>query len=175
MFSVGDQIIYGSMGVCTVIDIGVPDMQGVCCECYVLKPHYVANSKVYAPVENNPVKMRPLLTPSEAQSLIDSIPEIKPFPANTERQALCDIYHNAIRSADSFELAKLLKTLHEKKGRLSQQRKVVPSAEKEYFDTAERMLHGEMAVTLQIPIDDVGEYIADRLEGRYEYRQGAVS
>lgn len=172
-FEIGDQIIYGSMGVCTVVDIAVPDLPGATRECYVLKPHYVANSKVYAPVEENPVKMRSLLTPEEVQSLIDDLPQIQAFPANKEKQELYNTYRSVIRSADSFLLAKLLKTLHEKKKRVVAQRKVIPSAEKEYFDTAEKMLYGEIAVALQMPIEEVEDYIVDRLGP--EYTEFAVS
>lgn len=165
MFSIGNDIVYGSMGVCKVTDIGVPDLPGANRSCYVLKPHFVANSKVYAPVENNPVPMRLLLTPAEMRSLIDAIPALEPFAVEGDKQGLHDICREAVRSADCHMLARLIKTLYEKKLRLVEQKKNVPSAEKEYFDTAEKVLYGEMAVVLDIPMEDVREYIALRLEG----------
>ncbi|MDL2252838.1 hypothetical protein LJC49_02030 [Ruminococcaceae bacterium OttesenSCG-928-I18] len=175
MFSIGDKIIYGSTGVCTVTDIGMPDIPGATRECYVLKPHYMANSKIYAPIEDNPVNMRPLLTREQAQTLIDSMPEMQTFAADSDRQALYNTYRGAIRSADSVGLARLLKTLHEKKCRLHQQRKNVPSAEKEFFDTAEKILHGEIADALQIPFEEVSHYISARLEGGYVKSEAVVS
>lgn len=173
MFSVGDKVIYGSMGVCTVVDIAVPDLPGAHQTCYVLEPRYVANSKVYAPVGQSAVCMRVLLTPEEAQSLIDSLPGIGAFPAGGERQALYNTCRSAIKSADSHLLAKLIKTLYEKKERAAGQRKLLPSTEKAYFDTAEKMLYGELAVVLGIPMDEVGGYIEERL-GR-PAAQAAVS
>lgn len=164
MFSVGDTIMYGSMGVCTVEGIGVPDLPGATRECYILKPHYVANSKVYAPVQGNPVSMRALLTRAQAQTLIDELPDLQPFPPCSERQEMHNVCRGAIKSADSYMLARLVKTLYEKRLRVQQQKKIVPTAEKEYFDTAEKMLYGEIAVALQMPIDGVERYIFTRLE-----------
>lgn len=175
MFSVGDLIIYGSMGVCTVTDIRVTELPGSQRECYVLKPHYVANSTVYAPVEGNPVKMRHLLEPSQIQALIDGLPGIEPFPISKEKQEMYNIYRGAIKSADCLSLAKLLKTLYEKKMRLMEQRKIIPSAEKEYFDTAEKMLYGEVASALQMPIDEVQDYIYSQLDSGYSNVKAAVS
>ena len=163
MFSIGDEIIYGSMGVCSIMDIGLPDISGATRTCYILKPHYVANSKVYAPIENNPVIMRHLLSTAEVQSLIDSMPEIKAFPEDKEKQALYETYRAAIKSADSFMLAKLLKTLREKKAKVLEQKKVVSSVEKEMHDTAEKMLHGEIATALSIPLENVENYIVTRI------------
>lgn len=164
MFSIGDKIVYGGMGVCTVMDICVPDLPGKPRQCYILKPHYVANAKVYAPVEENPVKIRALLTAEQAQTLIDEIPGIAGFPLTQEKQELYQTYRGAIKSADSVQLAKLIKTLHDKKVRILEQKKIVPSAEKEYFDTAEKMLYGEIAAALQMPIEQVQDYIAARIE-----------
>lgn len=163
MFSIGDKIVYGSMGVCTVEDVGLPDIPGVLRECYTLKPHYVANSKVYAPIEDNPVRMRRLLTQAEVRDLIDSMPEMQPFPHSRDKQEFYETCKNAIRSCDSFLLAKLLKTLHENKVRLLEMKKTVPSTEKDYFDTAEKMLHGEIATALQMPLCEVEGYISAHL------------
>lgn len=163
MFSIGEQVVYGSIGVCTVRGKGVPDMPGATRECYVLEPHYVAHSKVYAPIEDNPVKIRSLLSVSEVEELVDSMPEIKTFPQNKERQEQYNTYRSVIKSADSFLLAKLLKTLHEKKVKCVEMKKPLPGAEKDFLDTAEKMLHGEMAAALQIPMDQVLDYIESRL------------
>ena len=175
MFAIGDQIIYGSTGVCTVTDIAVPDIPGADRKCYILKPHYMVNSKIYAPVEGNPIQMRLLLTPSQAQALIDDLPQISAYSTNQDRQELYNTYRDAIRSADCLNLAKLIKTLHDRKSQLLKQRKNLPSAEKDFFDTAQKMLHGEIAATLQIPFEDVDSYISDRLQGQTAQQTSVVS
>ena len=158
MFRIGDRIVYGGMGVCTVQDICVPDFMKKPRQCYILKPHYIANAKVYAPVKENPVKMRRLLTPAEARELIDQIPDTDGFSLDCEKQELHNTYRSVIRSADSLMLVRLIKTLYLKKARVLEQKKVVPSAEKEYSETAEKMLFGEISTALQMPMDQVQGY-----------------
>ena len=175
MFSIGDKIVYGSTGVCTILGIGVPDIPGDTRECYVLKPSYMANTTVYAPVEKTPVSMRLVLSPDEMQSLIDSLPDIKPFPESKEKTEMHDICRNAVKSADGFMLAKLIKTLHEKKLRIMEQKKAVSSVEKEYFDTAEKIFHGEIATVLGMPMEKVGTYIQARIFPNSVLGQSAAS
>lgn len=175
MFSVDEQVVYGSIGVCTVKGMGIPDMPGATRECYVLEPHYVAHSKVYAPIEDNPVKIRSLLSVSEVEELVDSMPEIKAFPLNKERQEQYSTYRSVIKSADSFLLAKLLRTLYEKKEKCMELKKPLPGAEKDFLDTAEKMLYGEMAAILQIPMDQVLPYIQSRLRPEFETPGSAAS
>lgn len=162
-FSVGDLIVYGSMGVCTVEKIGVPEISGATRECYILRPMYVANSRVYAPIEDNPVNMRLVLTPTQAHTLIDSLPKINEFPFGKEKQELYDTCRQTIKSADSHALARLVKTLRLKKEQTLKLKKVVPSVEKEYSDTAEKIFYGEIAAALEMPIENVEDYIYTRL------------
>ena len=164
MFAVGDKIVYGGMGVCAVEDITVPDLPGFTRECYVLKPLYQANSKVYAPIEENPVKMRRLMPQQQAQTLIDGLPRMESLDMGADRQTVHDTCRRVIKSADSFMLARLLKTLYNKKRQVALQKKTMPGAEKEFFDTAERILFGELAAVLCIPMEQVEQHISLRLE-----------
>lgn len=164
MFSIGDRVVYGSSGVCTIMDIGVPDMQGASYECYFLKPHHMPTSKIYAPVGNNTVAMRPLLSAAQAELLIDALPQIEGFTEHKDKQEAYNVYRRAIKSADSMQLAKLVKTLHDKKEKAALQRKTLASSEKEMYDMAETLLHGEIAEALHIPLEQVQEYISTRLQ-----------
>ncbi len=78
MFETGDYIIYGNNGVCRVEDIGTLDISGVQKGqlYYTLQPVYSKGSKVFTPVNNDKVIMRPILTESEAKKIIDGIGEI---------------------------------------------------------------------------------------------------
>ncbi len=144
-------------------DIGVPDLPGAERECYILKPHYVPNSKVYAPIKENPVQMRYLISAQEAQELVDTLPNLDVFVPSGEKQEMHNTFRNAVKEADCLTLAKLLKTLHIKKFQILEQRKMLPSMEKEYFDVAERMLFGEIAISLGIPLEQVKEIIVEQL------------
>lgn len=172
MFAVGDRVLYGTMGVCTIEDICKMDVSNVIQEYYLLVPHYVPNSKIYAPVENNKVEMRQLLSKRQAHQLIESLPTIKPFSAKQEKQEFYDLCRSTIRSGDSAELAKLLKTLHSRKRTGELEKKSISLAEKDFFDKAEMILHGELASVIDIPIEDVAGYIENQVGPLHTEYQG---
>ncbi len=163
VFSVGDKIVYGGMGVCAVEDIAVPDLPGFTRKCYILKPLYQQGATVYAPIDKNPVNMRLLMPKQQAQTLIDGLPGLEGLDMGSDRHTIHDTCRRVIKSADSFLLARLLKTLHIKKRLVASQKKTLPGAEKDFFDAAERILFGELATVLCIPMEQVEQRIAPHL------------
>lgn len=174
MFEIGDLIIYGSMGVCTILDICIPDVSGATKPCYLLNPHYFANTKVYAPMKNSSVSMREVMTSAETHQLIDSMPKISVFEEQ-DKAASMKTYRSALQSADGYLLAKLMKTLYQKREQKLEEKKVLPNQEKELLTTAETMLHGEMAQALDISIEHVPDYILSRISGSKKRVTGAAS
>ncbi|MFR7993718.1 MAG: CarD family transcriptional regulator [Clostridium sp.] len=71
MFSKNEYVVYGSTGVCKIIDI-VTKKIGNTKErlYYLLKPEYETNSIIYAPIDNNSVVMRKIITKDEIYELI---------------------------------------------------------------------------------------------------------
>ena len=67
MFQVNDMVLYGTNGVCRVVDIDERDCGGRMVEYYILKPIYASNSTVFVPVNNEKLtsKMRYVLTEAE--------------------------------------------------------------------------------------------------------------
>ena len=74
MYQVGDLIVYGGTGVCRVMEVG-PQTGGRLY--YTLEPVY-GSCRIFTPVENSKVLMRPIVTRQEAERLIDEIPAIQP-------------------------------------------------------------------------------------------------
>ena len=87
MFSIGQYVICGNKGVCTVEDITTLDISGVDKKkkYYILKPRYVTASTVYVPVDSAATSMRTVLTREEAETLIHSIPEIPVLEIKNEK------------------------------------------------------------------------------------------
>lgn len=163
MYAIGEKIIYGAMGVSVIQDIRLPDIEGSSNLCYLLEPLYFPGTKVFAPVENNPVTMRRLMSLEETQDFIDGMPEINVLES-VEKWEDFKTYKNIIRSTDQLMLARLIKTLHLKRQTMQQINKSLPNNEKELLDSAKVMLHGEMAQSLQISLEQVVPYIVRRIE-----------
>ena len=71
MFKVGDYVICGNKGVCSVENITTLSISGVDKErmYYILKPLYMNGSTVYVPVDSAGESMRKVLEREEAQRL----------------------------------------------------------------------------------------------------------
>lgn len=165
MFSVGEYIVYGTTGVCKVEAVGPMQMLGVSKEklYYTLMPLYSKGSKVFIPVDNDKVVMRPVLTRDEAESLVKDIPSIELLWVADEKRRE-DIYKTALRTCDCREWIKIIKTLYLRKmSRIAEGKKVTVSDGK-YLHMAEERLYEELALALGMNKEEVVEYITNHVE-----------
>ena len=160
MFSVGDKIIYGENGVCTVESIGPLSMAGAPKDklYYYLSP-LIGSGTYFAPVDSG-AYMRPVMSRAEAEALIDAIPGIAPAVCNDSRFNHVDAFYKELFKQHSCEaLVSIVKGL---KSRMSD-RKTKSSRAEATMKRAKDILHGELSVALDIDVKDVEGYIASRL------------
>lgn len=159
MFKIDDMIVYGGEGVCRVTAIGQLDISGPGNDrmYYTLEPIY-RDGIIYAPVDVI-VRMRAVIGREKAEELVRQIPDMKAETfADRDARRLTDHYKEIMQSYASEDLVKLIKEIYAKNK--SEGRK--PSQlDERYMKRAEEILHGELAVALGIPKDDVRQYIAD--------------
>ena len=79
MYKAGDEIVYGNLGVCSVVEVAQREMPGVEGRrwYYTLEPRFENQMRIYAPTENGRVRMRPVVTGEQARRLLDSIPSLR--------------------------------------------------------------------------------------------------
>ncbi|MBR3244720.1 MAG: CarD family transcriptional regulator [Parasporobacterium sp.] len=151
MFNIGDLIVYGNTGVCTVEKIGKPELAGVTDDkvYYTLQPYYSKNSRIFTPCDNDKVVMRPVISKKEAETLIKEIPKIKLLVITDEKKRE-ECYKETMRTCDCREFVSILKTIYNRKiTRLAEGKKVTASDER-YFSMAEDKLFGELAIALGV-------------------------
>jgi CarD family transcriptional regulator len=161
MFDVGAYIVYGLNGVCKVEKIGPMESSSNLSEklYYTLIPVYVSGTKIITPVENNKVKMRPIITREEVMELINYMKQSEPLWIQDDRERE-EIYKNAIKENNSMDLIRMLKALYlRKQSRLAEGKKETTSDER-YFKLAEDSLYGEFAIALDMDKKDVFDYIS---------------
>ena len=160
MFSIGDKIIYGENGVFTVDNIAALPMS---CSpkdkmYYHLSP-FVGSGAYFAPVDSQ-VFMRPVMSREEAEALIDAMPGIEPAVCNDNRFNHVDAFYKELFRQHSCEaLVAIVKGLRQ---RMSE-RKTKSSRAEATLKRARDMLHGELAVALEIDMQDVEGYIRERI------------
>lgn len=166
MFQPGDLVVYGATGVCRVCSIGRPDLAGAdrSKEYYCLEPLHQAGV-IYAPVGNPKVSIRPVITREEANALIDRIPGMQPAVyRGATIQALTQQYQAAVHSHDCEKLVGLVMSIYNKQQQAAVQNRRLGMVDERYMKQAEQILHGELSAALDIPLEQVPAYIAQRVE-----------
>jgi len=168
MFSVGDMIIYGSEGVCTIEKIDCMNISGISKDkkYYYLTPLYRGGT-IYAPTDT-PVFIRNLITKEEALALIDKIPEIEADTfSSVNIRLLSDHYQSIIKSYKCEDLVKVMKSIYKKRQSAMEKGKRLGSVDERFLVKTENMLFGELAVALGIERDEVDDFIRQKLEKWY--------
>ena len=164
MFSIGDYVVCGNKGVCRVENIAPLEISDTDNneDYYILKPIYSPGSTVYISMSTADEKLRPVLTKNEADSLVKMMPGIPDISVDNDKQ-LEGEYKNCIRSNDATELVKLIKTIyHRREARFAAGRKET-ALDAKYFRMAGDYLYGELAISLNIPREEVEGYIDETI------------
>ena len=164
MFQPGQLLVYGSTGVCRVEEITAPNLtkadRGR--QYYLLKPLF-QDGVIYAPVDNEKISIRPVISREEAEALISLIPSIQKDPCRASSlQALAHHYQAVIHSHDCKDLLKLTVSIYAKRQQAEAQKRRLGAMDERYLKQAERLLHGELSAALGIPYEEVPAYIAKK-------------
>lgn len=165
MYQIGERVICGNKGVCSVEQITTLNIPGVDKgrRYYILKPLYMTSSTVYIPVDNADNVMRRALEREEVEKLIEKLPALEPIPIANEK-FLEQEYKNYLRTDRCEEWIRIVKTVLERqKKRLIQGRKLT-SVDSRYYKTALDYLCGEFASALEMDKECAEEYIMGLLE-----------
>lgn len=167
MFEKGSLLIYDTVGVCRVEDIGIPSGIPVSDKekkYYKLAPVF-GSGTIYIPVDTK-VFMRPVITKDEAETLLAKIPEIREDLCDTRNQkVLEDHYKASFQSHECEDLVQLIKTVYLKKQNLERNGKKTGKTDQQYMKRAQGLLHEELSIALGIPVEEVEEYITRVVEG----------
>ena len=159
MYHVGDYVVYGAQGVCKVLDIGkrqhssdFDDEFDVWDEddstlYYTLSPCYEKDVKIYTPIDNQKVVMRPVMEKESTLKLIEDIDDIDIFGIKDEKKR-DEVFRDAIKTGDCRQLVKVIKTLNETRRVRIRNGKKMTSSDENYYKKAEKRLYGEIAVSL---------------------------
>lgn len=167
MYEVGEMVFYGGEGVCRVEAVGPLEMSVANREkdYYTLSPVY-RTGKVYTPVGREET-MRPVLSRREAEELVRSIPTLAAEDCSRlSLRALNEHYRSLIHTRTCEDMVRVIKSAYAK-AKVRQSRGAAPSQmDERYLKRAEELLYGELAVALDIPREEVADYIAAAAEKR---------
>ncbi len=172
MFAVGEKVVHNEFGICLVGNIKTSRLPGEQPrEFYELTPltddgH---GTILYVPVEHNGCLREPL-SRDQILMMIDAMLEISPMKYEPETNRTQDIentrtvYRQLMNSGDFRDWVILLKTIYQKGKLLSAQRKRLNEYDSLARDIGERLLYGEIAGVMDIPVSQVEQFITRRIE-----------
>ena len=162
MFSVGDKIVYGENGVCTVAKVAPLEHTGTSPGklFYHLEP-LIGSGVYYTPVDSGAF-MRPVISREEAEALIDAMPGIAPAICRDNRFNHVDAFYKELFRQHSCEaLVAIVKGLRERMN----EKKTRSSRAESTMKRARDMLNGELSIALEMDISEVEPYIQGRIGG----------
>lgn len=160
MYEAGDIIVYGGTGVCEVVAICTMDRDGIDPDkkYYQLEPLFQRGT-IYIPVDTK-VFMRRVITKSEAEQLIQTIPGIEAEAYHSKNaQELAQHYQSALQNYDCSDLLELTMSINSKKEFNEQNNKKLGTVDDKFMKRAQDLLFEELSVALKIEKEDVQEYI----------------
>ena len=167
MFGIGEKVVCGNKGVCVVENITTLNISGVDKErqYYILKPLYMAGSTVYVPVDSPKESMRSVLTRVEAEALIEKIPELSLLTIVNDKLSE-QVYKECLKTNQCEELVRIIKTIYLRKQKRIEAGRKITAVDAKYFHIAEENLYGELAVALDMSLDEVEGYITCVIDDR---------
>lgn len=160
MYQPGDMVVYGRTGVCRVERIEERDGQ-----LFYALTSLGQNCAILTPVEGK-VFIRPVVSRREADELIDSIPTYEAAACEgLSLRELTEHYQAAIAAHNCKDLFVLTMSIYAKKRAAEREKKKFGAVDERFLKEGEELLFGELSVALDIPVEDVKSYIADRLHG----------
>lgn len=163
MYSVGEKVILSNSGVCEVSEIVDKDFGAGVLKYYILKPVFRNRSDTIMIPVTNAEKIRTILSKDEAEKVLSYIKDSTSSRVDDVRQRK-NIYHSVLLKGDERELAELIRSVYAHKKTLLEKNKPLSITDKSAFESAERMLFEELAVSLEVPYETVRSTVKGLLE-----------
>ena len=164
MYRNGDYVMKIPEGVCRIEDVGTIDISGIVKnkQYYSLVPVVESTSKIYIPVDKADGRIRSVISRDEAMSFIKSMPEIEAKEITDERIRERE-YKEAVLSGDYEKLVSVIKLIYTRIQQRSAQGRKATATDDRYFRQAENILFSELSFVLDIPKEQMEQFIADTI------------
>ena len=173
MFTVGDKVVHNQYGICKITGISKRRFPG-----QEQKDYYEMTpltddgygTTFYIAVDHDGLIREPM-SPDQILSMIDAMPKTEPLVLESTGNRMLDMenikttYSALMRSGNPQDWVLLLRTIYRKGKQLSAQKKRISEFESHTRDNSEKLLYGEIAGVMNIPIHSVEGFITERIEG----------
>ena len=168
MYEIGQQVLYGIHGVCTITAIERMRFGKDGADYYVLEPKDQPGARYYVPVENAAAvsKLRRLMSREELLELLHS-EAVRNYPWIADENQRKLRFRELIGSGDREQLMGMIGALHRhKKAQLAAGRKFHQSDEN-FLNDAQKLLNAEFALVFGLEPKAVSGFILREMENTH--------
>ena len=167
MFQIGESVVYGTTGVCTISAIGPLSMHGVDRkkQYYTIQPVYQEGA-VYVPAEGEMNKnMRYPLSGQEAEQLLQRIPDIAPCEIeHFNYKQRTDAFSAALHQNSCDSLVGIIKAVERKKRRFREKQQY--NVDNNFMKRAMNLLCGELSFAMGISLEESRQRVEQAIHTR---------
>ncbi len=172
MFSPGDTVVYRHH-VCEIVAVREAYFEDR--DYLELRALFEKSLKLFVAIdEAQPPTLRRVMSRKEALALIDSIADadsideeaLKPdanTPTLLERR-IKEEYDKHLKTFSPEDLVPIIKSVRERTARRETAGRQITATDKKYFALAESLLCDELSVSLDLPRDDVRDFLVERVK-----------
>lgn len=164
MYTVGDKLLYGTMGIIEICEVTDQTVNDVTKKYYVLK-EYGSNmsSYTYVPCDNEALvsQLKPLLTRKEAEKLIKNADKVEPLSWDDDSRRRADKYKSIIASGDREGMIAMIKSIQLMRQKRIDDGKKNYIADENSMRRVHKLLVTELSISLGVGEDDVPTLFED--------------
>ena len=162
MFKINDYLVYGSNGVCKVDNIEKMSLKNQELEYYILSPVYNSKMTIKIPVNNKNLSIRELMSKDEVMNLIEYISKNETIEIEDFRKKNQE-YKAIIRNGNAEEIIRVINSIKLEEEEKASLGKKINKTEEDILVIARKQLYQEMAIVLEINVDEVEAYIVNNI------------
>ena len=168
MYEIGNQVLYGIHGICTVTAIERMRFGKEKAQYYCLEPLDQPGAKFFVPVENAAAvsKLRRLLSREELLELLHS-EEVRNYPWIADENQRKLRFRELIGSGDRAQLMGMIGTLHRHKKAQREAGRKFHQSDENFLNDAQKLLNAEFALVFGLEPKSVSSFILRELENTH--------
>ena len=160
MYQVGNRVLYGAQGICTVVGIESMRFGKTRAKYYCLQPAGQPEARYFVPVDNASAvaKMRPLMTTEEIMDLLHS-EIVREGSWIAEENLRKQRYRELLSNGDMGLILQMIYTVYRHKEELVAAGRKLHLCDEAFLKDAERVLNSEFCCVLEIEQGSVRDLV----------------
>lgn len=160
MYEIESIVMHITNGICKIKDIQEKTFaQNANQKYYVLQPVFETGITLFVPIENNPPRIRALLTKKEINRMMQILANQQDTPwINDDNQRLAH-FKVVLKNGDQQEILSMLHMIYIKQMQKKQSGKKLRFTDERVKNAAEKLVQQEFSYVLQIPQEKVSDWI----------------